>query len=596
MRSILFLILFIAEGWFISISAQDSEQRILEQLDKAISQKEKFKNDREAVISQIKQRLNYATDNTERYKLCGELFNLYLHYQADSACHYIRRKEYYNSLQPQPERDIEISINRAEVRGVMGMYNEALTELQTIHPHELSSPNLEYYYFTIRACYGWMADNTVDLHVKQTYLKKTELYRDSLLKILPQGSNRNIVLAEKMILSGQADQAIPILNKVLTSPLDIQEKAYAYYTLSLAYEAKKDTDMEIYYLAQTALIDLNASVREYAALQKLARLVYQQGDPERAYNYVSCSMKDAVACNARLRFLEVTEFYPIIDKAYSDKKAQEKRLGRILTLSITGLAVYLILLAFYLYHGLRKLSLMRKNLSKSNKELVALNQQLQQTGKIKEVYIARYLDRCVSYLDKLEQYRRSLEKLAMASRIEDLFKAIRSADFLREERKNFYNEFDKSFLELFPNFIHDFNNLLNEDGKIEPKPGEILNTELRIFALIRLGVTDANRIAHFLGYSLATVYNYRSKIRNKAKGDKDNFEQEVMRLQQYYFFRSHYQILAFPPEYNYLHKREFSVSHCGTQKPQCGIHISHCEIQIPHCETENASAHLKELF
>ena len=241
-------------------------------------------------------------------------------------------------------------------------------------------------------------------------------------------------------------------------------------------------------------------------------------------------MKDAVACNARLRFLEVTEFYPIIDKAYFDKKAQEKRLGRILTLSITGLAVCLILLAFYLYHGLRKLSLMRKNLSKSNKELVALNQQLQQTGKIKEVYIARYLDRCVSYLDKLEQYRRSLEKLAMASRIEDLFKAIRSTDFLREERKNFYNEFDKSFLELFPNFIHDFNNLLNEDGKIEPKPGEILNTELRIFALIRLGVTDANRIAHFLGYSLATVYNYRSKIRNKAKGDKDNFEQEMMSL------------------------------------------------------------------
>ncbi|HJF81465.1 DUF6377 domain-containing protein [Phocaeicola plebeius] len=530
MRAILFLILFIAEGCFISISAQGSDQRILEQLDKAISQKEKFKNDREAVISQIKQRLNYATDNTERYKLCGELFNLYLHYQADSACHYIRRKAYYNSLQPQPERDIEISINRAEVRGVMGMYNEALAELQAVNPHKLTSPNREYYYFTIRACYGWMADNTVAPHVKQTYLEKTELYRDSLLEILPPGNDRSIVLAEKMILSGQADQAIPILNNVLTSPLDMQEKAYAYYTLSLAYEAKKDTDMEIYYLAQTALIDLKASVREYAALQKLARLVYQQGDPERAYNYVSCSMKDAVACNARLRFLEVTEFYPIIDKAYSDKKAQEKRLERILTLSITGLAVCLILLAFYLYHGLRKLSLMRKNLSKSNKELVALNQQLQQTGKIKEVYIARYLDRCVSYLDKLEQYRRSLEKLAMASRIEDLFKAIRSADFLREERKNFYNEFDKSFLELFPNFIHDFNNLLNEDGKIEPKPGEILNTELRIFALIRLGVTDANRIAHFLGYSLATVYNYRSKIRNKAKGDKDNFEQEVMSL------------------------------------------------------------------
>lgn len=118
----------------------------------------------------------------------------------------------------------------------------------------------------------------------------------------------------------------------------------------------------------------------------------------------------------------------------------------------------------------------------------------------------------------------------MASRIEELFKAIRSEQFLRDERKNFYTEFDKSFLELFPNFIEDFNNLLTDDAQIYPKPNELLNTELRIFALIRLGVTDANSIAHFLGYSLATVYNYRSKIRNKAKGDKENFEQEVMKL------------------------------------------------------------------
>lgn len=375
-----------------------------------------------------------------------------------------------------------------------------------------------------------MADNTADKSVKEKYLEKTGLYRDSLLEILPENSNRQIILAEKIILEGHPDKAIPLLNKVLTSSLDMQEKAYVYYTLSLAYEAKKDLDMEIYYLAQTALIDLTSSVREYAALQKLARLVYLQGDPERAYTYVSCSMKDAVACNARLRFLEVTEFYPIIDKAYSDKKAQEKRLGWILMVSISSLAISLIVLAFYLYHGMKKLAFMRRDLSKTNKKLVAVNKQLQQTGKIKEVYIARYLDRCVSYLDKLEQYRRSLEKLAMASRIEELFKAIRSEQFLHEERKNFYNEFDKSFLELFPHFIRDFNNLLTEEGKIEPKPGEILNTELRIFALIRLGVTDANRIAHFLGYSLATVYNYRSKIRNRAKGDKENFEQEVMNL------------------------------------------------------------------
>lgn len=258
--------------------------------------------------------------------------------------------------------------------------------------------------------------------------------------------------------------------------------------------------------------------------------MYEKGDLERAYRYLSCSMEDAVTCNARLRFLEVTEFYPIIDRAYSEKVMQEKKMGWILFLSVSLLALLLIILAIYLYHGMEKLSLTRRNLSVANKELKVVNETLEQTGKIKEVYIARYLDRCVSYLDKLEQYRRSLEKLAMASRMEDLFKAIRSEQFLRDERKSFYSEFDKSFLELFPDFIADFNDLLVEEGKVYPKPGELLNTELRIFALIRLGVTDANRIAHFLGYSLATVYNYRSKIRNRAKGDKERFEQEVMEL------------------------------------------------------------------
>ena len=241
-------------------------------------------------------------------------------------------------------------------------------------------------------------------------------------------------------------------------------------------------------------------------------------------------MEDAVAANARLRFLEVTQIYPIIDNAYQKKEAEKQNATRRLLIGISVLAFLLIIATFYLYYWMKKLSVMRRNLYKANKKLVEANRNLAQTGKIKEVYIAKYLDRCVVYLEKLEQYRRSLEKLAMASKIDQLFKAIRSEEFIRDERKLFYDEFDRSFLDLFPNFVEDFNNLLTDDGKIYPKKDEHLNTELRIFALIRLGVTDANRIAHFLGYSLATVYNYRSKIRNKTKGDKDRFEQNVMNL------------------------------------------------------------------
>ena len=320
------------------------------------------------------------------------------------------------------------------------------------------------------------------------------------------------------------------LNVNLKEIQDERQKVYIYYTLSEAYSMKKDIEKEVYYLILTAIADLETPVREYASLQKLAHLMYESGDIDRAYKYLSCSMEDAVACNARLRFIEVTEFFPIIDKAYKLKEEKERAVSRAMLISVSLLSLFLLIAIFYLYRWMKKLSVMRRNLSLANKQMSAVNAELEQTGKIKEVYIARYLDRCVNYLDKLETYRRSLAKLAMASRIEDLFKAIKSEQFIRDERDEFYNEFDRSFLKLFPNFISAFNNLLVEEGRVYPKSDELLTTELRIFALIRLGVVDSNKIAHFLGYSLATIYNYRSRMRNKAAGDKDMFEQNVMNL------------------------------------------------------------------
>ena len=205
-------------------------------------------------------------------------------------------------------------------------------------------------------------------------------------------------------------------------------------------------------------------------------------------------MEDAVACNARLRFMEVTQFFPIINNAFKLQEAKKQEASHMLLLSVSILSIVLLVAIFYLYRWTKKLSAMRRNVSIANQQLTLVNHELEQTGRIKEAYIARYLDRCVIYLDKLEQYRRSLAKLAMSSRIDDLFKAIKSEQFLRDERKAFYNEFDKSFLELFPNFIPAFNGLLQEEARIQPKSGELLTTELRIFALIRLGVTDSNKI------------------------------------------------------------------------------------------------------
>lgn len=524
-----FFILFLLTLTTPLFADKNSNEEVLKRLDRVIDNKTACHVQKEKEIVDLKQRLHRSKDNREKYELCGSLFNAYLHYQADSALYYINGKMNLLPLLNHPELKNEIVINRAEVMGVMGMYNEALEQLERVDPLELERETLAYYYRTYRAYYGWVADYTTNDAEKVKYLKKTDAYRDSILIATDPCVDRSIVWAEKKIINGRVDSALVILSDLLKETPDERQKGYIYYTLSEAYDMRGDIQKEIYYLALTAITDLKSSIREYASLQKLAQLMYEVGDLDRAYKYLNCSMEDAVACNARLRFIEVTQFFPIIDKAY--KLKEEKEADFPYSFNQCQFAFFIFACCyFYLYRWMKKLSVMRRNLSLANQQMQEVNAELAQTGKIKEVYIARYLDRCVIYLDKLEFYRRSLAKLAMASRIDDLFKAIKSEQFIRDERKDFYNEFDKSFLELFPHFITSFNELLVEEGRIYPKSGELLTTELRIFALIRLGVTDSNRIAHFLGYSLATIYNYRSKMRNKAIGNKETFEQEVMNL------------------------------------------------------------------
>ena len=495
------------------LKANPENEKLLKELDKVISNKKYYHNLREEKLSQLKDSLKRSNDITEKYNISGALFYEYLHYQADSSLYYINMKHKYFPLLNNPELEDEILINRAEVFGVMGMYNEAKNELDKVNKANITNKGLlGYYYRTRRAYYGWLADYTADDNASKCYSLKTETYRDSISQLGITDIDFKINQAERMIYDGDYRNAIKALLPLLSDSINLKRKVYVNYTLSDAYEAIGDTSSQIKYLASTAIMDIKMAEREYASLQKLALLMYHQGNLDRAYNYLSCSMEDAVAANARLRFLEVTQIYPIIDNAYQKKEAEKRDATRRLLIGISVLAFLLIIATFYLYYWMKKLSIMRRDLYKANKKLVEANKNLAQTGKIKEVYIAKYLDRCVVYLEKLEQYRRSLEKLAMASKIDQLFKAIRSEEFIRDERKLFYDEFDRSFLDLFPNFVEDFNNLLTDDSKIYPKKDEHLNTELRIFALIRLGVTDANRIAHFLGYSLATVYNYRSKI------------------------------------------------------------------------------------
>ena len=281
--------------------------------------------------------------------------------------------------------------------------------------------------------------------------------------------------------------------------MDDHSKSNAYLYSLRRYRLKGDNKGKKHYLALSAIADLKSAVKEYVSLRKLASLVYDEGDIDRAYNYLKCSLEDATLCNARLRTLEISQVFPIIDQAYQLKTKRQQQEMKVSLICISLLSVFLLVAIFFVYKQMKKVAAARREvvdtntllqelneeLHDSNSQLKEMNHTLSEANYIKEEYIGRYMDQCSTYLDKMDLYRRSLNKIAAAGRVEELYKAIKSSQFLDEELKEFYANFDMTFLQLFPNFVEEFNALLTEP--MQPKPGELLNTELRIFALIRLG-------------------------------------------------------------------------------------------------------------
>lgn len=542
-KIILILITLILPG-VLCAKENKSTDALLREIDGIIKNRQSYGIEKENRITDLKKLLAGATSDEQRYGFCGRLFDEYRSYNLDSSYVYAQRKqELALRLNKQDYLD-DATMNMVEFMGTTGMYKEALELLGEIDRKTLPDYLYSYYYHLYRTIYGLMSDYAVTDKKKEEYYQKTDLYRDSLLQINASDTLGHVlVMADKCTVHAQYDRAITLLMDYYQKPsLDDHAKALITYTLSEAFRLKGDKQGQKHYLALSAIADLKSAVKEYVSLRKLASLVYEEGDIDRAYNYLKCSLEDATLCNARLRTLEISQVFPIIDRAYQLKTERQQRELKISLICISLLSIFLLAAIFFVNKQMKKVAAARREvlntntllqelneeLHDSNLQLKDMNHTLSETNYIKEEYIGRYMDQCSTYLDKMDMYRRSLNKIAAAGKVEELYKAIKSSQFLEDELKEFYSNFDMTFLQLFPNFVEDFNALITEP--MQPKPGELLNTELRIFALIRLGITDSTKIAQFLRYSVTTIYNYRTRVRNKALGERDEFESKVMKI------------------------------------------------------------------
>jgi len=527
------------------IFAKNEMDSLLGVLDKTIENYQLYSNLKEQKLNQLKDLLKITTADEQRYIICGKLYDEYRSYNSDSALTYARKKLVIAEKMNDVQKLNDARLNLASIMGTLGMYKEAMDILNDVDIK--TSPFLKAYYFHIyRTIYGSMSDYAVSSQEKARYDSRTAAFRDSLLAVnAPTSGPHIMVQSDQLIVKKEYNEALKLLLPYFPTIKDNNhDKAIIAYSISEAYHGKKDRNLEKRWLAISANYDIQTANKEYISLRSLAFILYEDGDINRAYKYIRRSLDDALFCNARLRTIEISSMVPIIDKAYQLQTQARQRDLIISLVSISLLSLFLIVAIFFVYRQMNKLALTRKHLSIANKQLNDVNQELSGTNQelkvtnetlleaniIKEEYIGRYMDQCSAYIDKLDDYRRVLNKTAAAGKIDELLLSIKSKQFIENELKEFYDNFDSSFLQLFPTFVDEFKKLLSDQEDIMLKPGQLLNTELRIFALIRLGITDSVKISHFLRYSLSTIYNYRTKLRNKALGKRDEFEANVMRI------------------------------------------------------------------
>lgn len=498
-------------------------------LDYLLQNQDLFVKRRQDDIEKLKNSLANPKDQFDKNY---QILEAYKKFQIDSALTYaLKCKTMSVNLSDSVKTIIDLDV--AWIYSTIGRYIEAENLLKKVNRASLHQNLLPRYYDTYSAFYshyGQSNNQTVNYH-------KSELYRDSLLSVLdPKSDEYRLSYATKILFMGNRQEAKHKLLGLLSTK-SIEKKATVAYFLGLIYKHENNLEKQQYYYIVSTCADIETATRDNASLQDLALTYYELGDFDRAFKLIDKAIKDAIACNVRYRIIEGTSFYPIINAAYQKKiDSQNKKLMMNLML-ISFLSIILIVGLIIIYRQVKRLNKIKQELSKTNRQLQQLNSQvnatntqLSEANHIKEEYIAQFFDMCSSYIEKMDSIRKHLLKKATSHKLEALIEQLKSTQMVEQEVEELYHNFDQIFLNLYPSFVEEFNVLLKEDEKILPKKGELLNTELRIFALIRLGVDDSIKIASFLRYSLRTVYNYRTKVRNKASVSRADFENMVKQI------------------------------------------------------------------
>lgn len=522
---------------FISITANAFERdSLIRELDQKVKDRQFYMNIKESRIDSLRRLLTPELSLEEQYLINNEIYKEYNTYRCDSAMRYVFINIKLADKMNNPKYKDQTTINLSMLLSTSGLYLESINNLKKINRQRLDKDLLYEYYTISEWMYYTAGEYSNDSLYTPRYNKLEGYYRDSAFSVLTPGTmDYEYYCGKKLMYEGQYAQALDIFND-LYQKVAVNTRLYAIITFNIAnmYHKFGNEDMYEKFLILASISDQVCPLKENLAMQQLSLYLFQNKpyDLERAYRYIQCSMEDARFYNNRLRIVQISEKMPIIVKAYQEKSEQEKSKITFALIIITILSLATVCLLIYVYKQINVLKKNRKKMNILNNKLQELNTKLNDSNHIKEEYVGLFIDLCSSYIDKLDKYRESVKRKLITNQIDELFKMVNSTRTIESEIDDFLKSFDNAFLKLFPSFINDVNNLLKPEEQILPKSPKGLNRELRILALIRLGIDDSSRIALFLRYSPQTIYNNRTRLKKKAK-NKDNFEMEVMNIGNY---------------------------------------------------------------
>ena len=499
----------------------------LRELDRSLAQEAGLSQKHVADLADLKIQFKHATTPRTRYRFCDRIFDGYLKYDVDSALRYAHLKEEIAAGTDDAELRLDAALDLAQRYLISGMYHTALETVNAADTASVRSPGLQAtYYQTLNSIYHGMALAAKDPEMATRFRAQELLYqRRSRAALTEDMLNYYTVNADIEIENGHPERARALMEERLADErLSLQDRAIVHYWIAKTYREEGNRENELKHYAISANCDQLAPVKASRSLIRLSRILYEHGDLDRAYTYIVRAYEDATRSDARTALDEIIQSQPDIIAAYEKlENRRQRQLKAFLAVTILILAALgFALLRLYRNH---------KRIGRMQRQILENVDRLKESNQIKDTYLGRYLSMFSEHIDALERYRSKLRVTAKSKDLDDILRVLKSDAYIDTERKTLYDEFDATFLGVFPDFVNQLNSLLREEARIgQDLPEGKLSNELRIFALIRLGVTESAQIARFLKKSPSTVYNYRVKLRNAAACDRDEFEKRLMEI------------------------------------------------------------------